>query len=208
MVGTLLSDLEKEKSGNDRLKTMSKKEAKEYVERFALGVFVRCDNEDRAGKAHKGTVSAFLAAAAFLELLKQFGELDEGMAQKIKYAKFKAAQINKALRNGEVPPAGPPGGDGEEPSAADLDELDAALDSAKPMAPGPPRSASRGKSTPDAPPAPMSRADSYSPSTSGIASKDMEKAQKHCKHAISALAFDDVPAAIKELKGALKLLEG
>lgn len=43
-----------------------------YVEDFALRVFNVADNEDRNGKANRSTAKKFLAAAAFLEVLKVF----------------------------------------------------------------------------------------------------------------------------------------
>ena len=43
-----------------------------YVENFALRIFGMADNEDRSGKATKGTAKKFLAAVNFLELLKVF----------------------------------------------------------------------------------------------------------------------------------------
>jgi vacuolar protein sorting-associated protein VTA1 len=52
-----------------------------------------------------------LAASLFLEVLRVFGDLDQETQDKIKYAKFKAADIIKALKEGRVPMPGPPGGD-------------------------------------------------------------------------------------------------
>ncbi|KAH9273985.1 hypothetical protein BASA83_003620 [Batrachochytrium salamandrivorans] len=69
-----------------------------HVENFALRIFINADNEDRAGRASKKTAKTFLAASIFLELLKTFGALDSEVQQKIRYAKFKAADIIKALK--------------------------------------------------------------------------------------------------------------
>ncbi|WFC96133.1 hypothetical protein MBRA1_002789 [Malassezia brasiliensis] len=60
-----------------------------YLENFALNIFLGADNEDREGRATK----------YFLELLN--------VQTKIKYAKWKAAQISKALREGKKPAPGP-----------------------------------------------------------------------------------------------------
>ncbi|KAL1922625.1 uncharacterized protein VTP21DRAFT_10164 [Calcarisporiella thermophila] len=84
------------------------------VENFALKVFMNADNEDRAGKASKKTAKTFLAASIFLELLKIFGELDPSIEEKLKYSKWKATDIIKALREGRKPVAGPPGETGTE----------------------------------------------------------------------------------------------
>ncbi|PWN53156.1 DUF605-domain-containing protein [Violaceomyces palustris] len=81
-----------------------------YVENFALKVFVGADNEDRAAKATKATARKFIAASNFIELLKVFGQLEPEMAEKLKYAKWKAADIAKALREGRTPVPGPAGG--------------------------------------------------------------------------------------------------
>ncbi|KAI8647677.1 Vta1 like-domain-containing protein [Parasitella parasitica] len=81
-----------------------------HIENFGLKIFTKADNEDRAGKSTKKTAKAFLAASIFLELLKTFGDLDLMIEEKIKYSKWKAADIMKALREGRVPTSGPPGG--------------------------------------------------------------------------------------------------
>ncbi|CAO3586604.1 unnamed protein product [Absidia cylindrospora] len=80
-----------------------------HVENFALKVFMIADNEDRSGQASKKTAKTFLAASVLLELLKVFGELDPEVDGKIKYAKWKAADIVKAIREGRVPTPGAPG---------------------------------------------------------------------------------------------------
>lgn len=82
-----------------------------YVDNFALKVFVGADNEDRAGKATRTTAKKFLAASQFIELLKIFGPLEPEMLDKIKYAKWKAADIAKAFKEGRKPQPGPAGGD-------------------------------------------------------------------------------------------------
>ncbi|CDH49572.1 late endosome to vacuole transport-relatedprotein [Lichtheimia corymbifera JMRC:FSU:9682] len=91
-----------------------------HIENFALKVFMNADNEDRAGKASKKTAKTFLASSIFLELLKSFGELDPEVEAKIKYAKWKAADITKALREGRVPTPGAPGDKEEEREADEI----------------------------------------------------------------------------------------
>lgn len=80
-----------------------------YVENFALKVFKAADDEDRAGRASKATAKKFLAASNFFEVLKIFpkSEISEATEGKIKYAKWKAADIAKAFREGRKPTAGP-----------------------------------------------------------------------------------------------------
>ncbi|KIM47740.1 hypothetical protein M413DRAFT_208471 [Hebeloma cylindrosporum] len=94
---------------NDAIDTESVSSA--YVENFALKVFANADNEDRSSRATRATAKKFLAAANFLEVLKTFPKTDvsESNEEKIRYAKWKAADIAKAFREGRKPTPGPPG---------------------------------------------------------------------------------------------------
>ncbi|TFY81605.1 hypothetical protein EWM64_g2404 [Hericium alpestre] len=80
-----------------------------YVENFALRVFASADNEDRSGRATRGTAKKFVAASNFLEVLKVFEDKSawESHEEKVRYAKWKAADIAKAFREGRKPTAGP-----------------------------------------------------------------------------------------------------
>ncbi|KAJ6604821.1 Vta1 like-domain-containing protein [Mycena vulgaris] len=84
-----------------------------FVENFALRVFGTADNEDRSGAGNRSTAKKFLAAANFLEVLKTFpkAEVSESNEEKIRYAKWKAADIAKAYREGRKPTPGPAGSD-------------------------------------------------------------------------------------------------
>lgn len=84
-----------------------------YVENFALKVFGAADNEDRRGESTRSTAKKFLAAANFLEVLRTFPktEISESVEEKTRYAKWKAADIVKAFREGRKPTPGPAGGD-------------------------------------------------------------------------------------------------
>ncbi|KAF9151674.1 hypothetical protein BG015_006377 [Linnemannia schmuckeri] len=79
-----------------------------HVENFAIKIFGKADDEDRAGQGSQKTAKNFVAAANFLELLKVFGDIDSEVEEKIKYAKWRAADIVKAIRDGRQP-APPPG---------------------------------------------------------------------------------------------------
>ncbi|KAL8277954.1 hypothetical protein RQP46_009586 [Phenoliferia psychrophenolica] len=81
-----------------------------YVENFALKIFGQADKEDRAGKATRLTAKKFLAAANFLDLLSVFGDISVENRDKVKYSKWKAADIAKAFREGRTPVPGPAGG--------------------------------------------------------------------------------------------------
>ncbi|GAM38038.1 hypothetical protein TCE0_033f08463 [Talaromyces pinophilus] len=74
-----------------------------YVEQFGLEVFARADNAVRANKATKQTADTFLAAATFLELCQIWGDVDPDITSKIKFAKYHAVRIAKAIKNGEDP---------------------------------------------------------------------------------------------------------
>ncbi|KAJ3309119.1 hypothetical protein HDU76_003720 [Blyttiomyces sp. JEL0837] len=105
----LLDSLEEEKAlhaGNEAFTNNLVGQA--HVEDFALKIFNNADNEDRTGKASKKTAKTFLAASIFLEVLKGFGEVDETITEKIRYAKFKAVDIIKAIKEGRTPDPGPP----------------------------------------------------------------------------------------------------
>ncbi|KAL7421390.1 hypothetical protein Q5752_004275 [Cryptotrichosporon argae] len=80
------------------------------VENFALKVFLSADNDDRAGKCDKSTIRKFVVAGQFIEVLKCFESvpLGEEMEQKLQYARWKAADLSKALREGRQPTPGPP----------------------------------------------------------------------------------------------------
>lgn len=79
--------------------------------------------------AHRNTARKFVAASNFLELLRLFDSEKvatdlPSIEEKIKYAKWKAADIAKALREGRKPIPGPPGSAApESPPAPTLPDL-------------------------------------------------------------------------------------
>lgn len=79
------------------------------VEEFALSIFDRADAEDRADQATKSTALTFYAAMCFLEVCSFFGPLTSDLEERLRYAKWKAADITKALREGRRPVPGAPG---------------------------------------------------------------------------------------------------
>jgi len=94
-------------AGLELVKQMSKDDARAKCETFALQVFSHGDDEDRAGQATKSTALTFHAAYVLLECCRQFGPLASDIEEKLKYAIVKAADINKALKEGRKPKAGP-----------------------------------------------------------------------------------------------------
>ncbi|KAL6310127.1 Vta1 like-domain-containing protein [Sparassis latifolia] len=108
----VLEQTKKDAGPNDAIDDESASSA--YIENFALKVFAIADNEDRRGNATRGTAKKFLAAANFLELLSIFDKdkadsAESSNDEKIRYAKWKAADIAKAFREGRKPTPGPAG---------------------------------------------------------------------------------------------------
>ncbi|KAK0465583.1 Vta1 like-domain-containing protein [Desarmillaria tabescens] len=119
----LLESMKQEIGPNDAIDMEAASAA--YVENFALRVFNLADNEDRKGQSTRSTAKKFLAAAHFLDVLKTFpkSEVSDTNEEKIRYAKWKAADIAKAYREGRKPIPGPAGGlPEEEPVAPSLED--------------------------------------------------------------------------------------
>jgi vacuolar protein sorting-associated protein VTA1 len=73
------------------------------VEQFGLETFQRADNAVRANKASRQTADTFQASATFLDLLQIWGQIEPEILTKIKYAKYHAIRIAKAIKAGEDP---------------------------------------------------------------------------------------------------------
>lgn len=139
-LGGILNDLEKEKVP---MAAFNREESHYLCRQFAEKVFNKADQEDRAGAAGKSTAKTFYAAASFLEILQQFYADDEESEEreeekkKVKYAKWKATDILKAMKEGREPT---PGGYGEEDEKeeGDDDEDEAAPQESAPRAGSPP----------------------------------------------------------------------
>ncbi|KFY74444.1 hypothetical protein V499_05523 [Pseudogymnoascus sp. VKM F-103] len=74
-----------------------------YVEQFGLETFERADRAVQANKVTKQTADTFLAASTFLELLNIWGEADQEIQAKLRYAKWNAVRIIKAIKEGKDP---------------------------------------------------------------------------------------------------------
>ena len=72
-------------------------------ENFAYNLFSKADEEYRSGNSTKDTARKFYAASSYYDILEQFGPLDEEVLEKRKYAKWKAADILKAIQAGQRP---------------------------------------------------------------------------------------------------------
>ncbi|KAK2018473.1 DUF605-domain-containing protein [Colletotrichum eremochloae] len=307
-----------------------------YVEQFAQDAFERAEKVLKANRVTRQTADTYDAAATFLLLGNIWGPIDEETQKKVKYAKWNAARILKAIKEGKdpnesnpkqeepkevlpaldpndpdvrgltspppkpasveddpetefykkpsaptesVPPAAPSEPVPTQSSVLDLpsvptandlnppanqnqgyfdppeefppsplsqkDTKEMAASANAPSAPSPYATSSAGqsfspenaaspwqppqippphvtKSTPSpapkqskpppaaqqpkAPAVPATHNNSWAPSSAPSDEMDLSKAQKHAKWAISALNFEDVPTAVKELRNALAAL--
>ncbi|KAJ5179163.1 Vacuolar protein sorting-associate Vta1 N-terminal [Penicillium capsulatum] len=82
--------------------------ANAYVEQFGLEIFNRAEAAMTANKVTKQTADTFQAASTFLELCQIWGDLDPEIAGRIKFAKYHAVRIVKAIKAGEDPNASNP----------------------------------------------------------------------------------------------------
>ena len=80
----------------------------EDYQQFLQEFFQRVDYEDRHSTVTVKTSSKFRLMAAFIDVLKSWGSIDEEMIKCKKYCQFKAVDIFKALKNGQVPKRGGP----------------------------------------------------------------------------------------------------
>lgn len=113
--------------------------ASAYVESFAMNVFAKADKDVYDKTTSKATITKFMAAAAFFDLLNVFqvddfaaaedaeavGEqetqgLDKDIKEKIKYCKWQAARIAKDYKKGNDPNTYDP----PEPKADEQQQID------------------------------------------------------------------------------------
>lgn len=175
-------------------------------------------------------MKAFYTAGILMDILSQFGQLSDDIAEKRKYAKWKAAYIHNCLKSGDIPAPGPPkdlesndhlihkslveGFDDSEntpaPSNSDIPDPSIPGSSreeprAPVVTPSTPTPAVTSPTIPTTPTFPATPA--VSGSSVNLTAGQIEKAQKYCKWAASALTYDDVKTAVDNLHKALRLLE-
>ena len=80
----------------------------EDYQMFLQEFFQKVDYEDRHGTVTMKTTSKFRLMASFIDVLASWGPIDEEMIKCKKYCQFKAVDIFKALKRGEVPKRGGP----------------------------------------------------------------------------------------------------
>ncbi|OHX00136.1 vacuolar protein sorting-associated protein vta1 like protein [Colletotrichum incanum] len=74
-----------------------------YVEQFAQDAFERAEKVLNANRVTRQTADTYDAAATFLLLGNIWGPIDEETQKKVKYAKWNAARILKAIKEGKDP---------------------------------------------------------------------------------------------------------
>ena len=80
----------------------------EDYQQFLSDFFQKVDYEDRHGTVTVKTSSKFRVMASFIDVLASWGPIDPEMLKCKKYCQFKAVDIFKALKKGEVPKRGGP----------------------------------------------------------------------------------------------------
>jgi len=106
-IGNVMDDMEKIKN-KPEFPDIAQEEHKVAIEELALRVFDAADEVDKRGEATKKTAQAFSTAFVLCDVLKQFGDRDEEIVTKGKYALAKTASILMALKQGKKPEAGIP----------------------------------------------------------------------------------------------------
>lgn len=169
-------------------------------------------------------IKAFYTSAILMDILQQFGELSEDLLAKRKYAKWKAAYIHNCLRAGDIPTSGgpnehlknvidtskPPGEEDSllvKPRLLNPDDFEK-NDYVVPPEPAPapsPVTPVVPQAQPFTPPTPS--VSTPTAQTGDVNAGAIQKAQKYCKYATSALNYDDVNTAILNLQKALNLLQ-
>ncbi|KAL2143137.1 hypothetical protein VTI28DRAFT_284 [Corynascus sepedonium] len=105
-----------------------------YVEQFAQETLDRAQRVVKAGRVTQQTATTFDAAATFFHVANIWGPVDQETQQKIKYAKWNAARIVKAIKEGKDPNESNP--HQEEDPQPGLDPKDPAVQSLGGSTPG------------------------------------------------------------------------
>jgi len=204
----LMTELEAMKP---HLQGKSDEDLRAACENFAQAVFQRADSIDKAGNSDKSTAQTFYAASTFFDILKQFSEhkdLEPDIKQQAKYAKYRAAEILRAIK------------EGRKPIPSDMPEEGNAFEAASSSGPAqqqpPPHEAEE-----DIPVAYSVKTSQVSVSTAttsvrtftpgGKVSSSLSRVQKsdaleYIKFARASLEADDISMAAERLQKALSLM--
>lgn len=100
LLGAVLKQLEQDKP---KLQLGAVADDCELCTQFALKIFHKAETQDREGRATAATAKAYYAATVFLEVTRQFGEMDSECAAKQKFAAWRAAEVRAACKEGRAP---------------------------------------------------------------------------------------------------------
>ncbi|CAF0789332.1 unnamed protein product [Brachionus calyciflorus] len=185
------------------------------VEKYALRIFEKADDDDRQARFSKNLVKQFYSAGLLFDVLNCFGELSEDLVVKKQYAKRKAMYLNKCFQTGETPIPGPligeNTGEGEDFDGS-KNETNEQSYNYQPTQNFQPTNNYQSPGSMPKPETHKYNAPSYEEENKyeteeTLPVEVMQKAQKLCKHAQSALQYDDVPTAINNLEHCLELLK-
>ncbi|KAL7620800.1 hypothetical protein AAE478_009798 [Parahypoxylon ruwenzoriense] len=101
---SLMEKLEKikdQQAGNDAI--LDDVAGQAYVEQFAQETFERALRPLKVNRVTQQTANTFEAAATFFQLVNIWGQPDAETQEKIKYSKWNAARILKAIKEGKDP---------------------------------------------------------------------------------------------------------
>eukprot|EP00730_Choanoeca_flexa_P017064 TRINITY_DN8169_c0_g1_i1.p1 TRINITY_DN8169_c0_g1~~TRINITY_DN8169_c0_g1_i1.p1 ORF type:complete len:380 (+),score=91.90 TRINITY_DN8169_c0_g1_i1:178-1317(+) len=85
----------------------SQEKGKQLVRTVATAMFEKANQQDMAGQATKTTADMYYKCASLFEIMAQFPNGAEEVAEPRKYAKSKAAHIIKCIKQGVQPTPGP-----------------------------------------------------------------------------------------------------
>ena len=95
---------------------------------FLNDFFQKVDYEDRNGTVTMKTYTKFRLMIGFIDVLSDYGPIDEEMKKCQKYCKWKAVDIMKSLKKGEVPHRGGPNENLEQNPGQKDDDLNDEID--------------------------------------------------------------------------------
>ncbi|KAK9769386.1 hypothetical protein SCAR479_13945 [Seiridium cardinale] len=131
----MMDQLEEMKANNQgNTAILNDDEGRAYVEQFAQETIDRAMRPLKANKVTQQTAVTFEAAATFLQLLNIWGTLDVETEKKIKFAKWNAARILRAIKEGKDPNESNPKIEEEEKVDEDDPELQAIMAGQAPKA--------------------------------------------------------------------------
>ncbi|KAH8203571.1 hypothetical protein TruAng_002319 [Truncatella angustata] len=127
-----LEEMKANNQGNSAI--LNDDEGRAEVEQFAQETLDRAVRPMKANKVSKQTAITFEAAATFLQLVNIWGPLDAETEKKIKFARWNAARILRAIREGKDPNESNPKMEDEDRVDEDDPELQAIMAGQAPKA--------------------------------------------------------------------------